>query len=93
MTDVEKPMGPENVEAPNKEQESVTVGGLMSSKRPPTDSPPKKGSRSKRPRAAQKRVPGGHDFSNIEVEEESVVSMELLPSVDGQVKRFGSNGW
>ena len=25
MTDVKKPMGPENVEAPNKEQESVTV--------------------------------------------------------------------
>ena len=59
---------------------------IASSKRPFIESPSKVASSSKRSRSNQKTGPAGYDLCGIEVELETVISKELLPHVDGQVR-------
>ena len=59
---------------------------IASSKRPFIESPSKVASSSKRSRSDQKTGPGEYDLCGIEVELETVISKQLLPHVDGQVR-------
>ena len=59
---------------------------IASSKRLFIEFPSKVASSSKRSRSDQKTGPAGYDLCGIEVELETVISKELLPHVDGQVR-------
>ena len=87
MSDLANPGESDIIEAPHRDNSSANPEGTTTSKRAPADSPLRGASTSKRSRPAQQ-----YDLGGIEVEEESVISNDLLPSVDGQVSTFAFDG-
>ena len=97
MSDLANPDESDIIEAPHRDNSSANNSsvnnssanpeGTMTSKRAPADSPLWGALTSKRLQPAQQ-----YDLGGIEVEEESVISNDLLPSVDGQVSTFTFDG-
>ena len=87
MLDLANPNKSEIIQAPHRDKSSANPEGTTASKRAPANSPLRGALTSKRSQPAQQ-----YDFGGVEVEEESMISNDLLPSVDGQVSTFAFDG-